>query len=108
MACSISLPLIIQERIRSAEPPPIADEVRAQIRTIAERPRLGTPQVGGAFDGAFAYQFRIDRLPVSRVFTLLYAYDEERKLIEVVDFGVMEGNPPVLKPPAFKVSKPSC
>ena len=76
------------------------------LARLAELPRLGTPIRGGEFDGTMAYEFRISRLPISRVFALLYSFHPDEEHIDILDFGVLEGTPPRLSPPSFERRPP--
>jgi hypothetical protein len=98
----VSLPDSVLARIRSVEVPIEAD-VRECLAELAQRPRLGTPIKDGDFEGLMAYEFRVNRIPISRVFGLLYRVDREAGTLEVQDFGVFVGEPSRLAPPSFEI-----
>jgi hypothetical protein len=92
------------ERIRGVRPS-IVPDVQAKLQLLSEKPKLGTPILSGEYEGTTAYQFRVNRLPVTRVFTLLYLYNERADELEVLDFGILDGSPPRLLEPSFKIAE---
>lgn len=101
MPATVRVPHGVRERIEAVEPP-ILGEVEEHLARIAARPKLGTPILEGELAGMHAYEFRVNRLPVTRVFTILFEHDPEEDRIDVLDFGVMQGVPPRMGAPSFK------
>jgi hypothetical protein len=97
----LRIPKSVADRIRGVTPP-ILDTVNEHLALLSDKPRLGTPIVGGPHDGLFAYEFRVNRLPLTRTFTVLYELDPLSQRIDLLDFGVLEGVPPRLHPPSFQ------
>lgn len=104
MALRVRIPEQVSANVRAFRPP-IVEDVETAIMDLSERPRLGTPQIGGPYDGSHAYEFRISRPPATRRFALLYRFDENE--LEVLDFGVFEGTPAVLRPAAWQIGAAS-
>jgi hypothetical protein len=105
-------------RVRVADPvhsrisdvaPSIVSDVLEVLTALADKPKLGTPQVAGPHEGKYAYDFRVSRLPVSRTFTLVYEVDNTEGTLDVVEFGVRRrpqhpGGPTMpLEDPTFRV-----
>lgn len=85
--------------------PRIDAEVLAQITRLSELPRLGTPILDGPFKGGLAFDFRVDRLPVSRVFTVFYQHDQATDVLDVLDFGVRDEGAQALTTPSFEIAR---
>ena len=92
MPFRVRIPDSVGKLIRDIRPK-VDVEVLAQLAVLAERPRIGTPAPGAReFEGLLAYRFRVDRLPLSREFAVLYTFDPKEEDIFVVDFvGVLDG-----------------
>jgi hypothetical protein len=102
----IRIPSGIAKLIRAVQPS-IVREVQDHLVLLRTKPKLGTPILTGDFEGLRAYEFRVDRLPLSRRFTLLYAYGDQGDELDVVEFGIFEGIPAELHPPTFRVDRPA-
>lgn len=95
-------------RVKIAEParlaieafrPAIAREVGEQLRRLGDDPRLGRPVMYGPLERTMCFQFRVERLPGTWRFTVLWEFDPNEEEIWITAFGFLRGDPPRLEPP---------
>lgn len=103
MGLKVRIPNSVRDRILGVQPP-IGEIVAEHVSLLSKKPLLGTPVIGGPYDGAYAYEFRVSRLPLSRIFCLLYVLVEAEGAVDVLDFGILDGKPPRLSPPRFSIT----